>query len=1038
MLLFSDLHCSIKTLDLCLSILRNIHTRAKKLNVTVGFLGDFFDTVYRRGTIPVDMLNTLLDYFSNEWSVKMIMIPGNHDYIDASETEHALDAFEYASTYIKVINKPMVLDNILWVPWKRNTDDIKSVFQSMSNYDVIFGHFDVIGAMHSNIVSDRGLKKEDFPTLTITGHYHRPQTYGNVVYIGSPYQTSMSEAGQKKRLILLKNTKDIVSIPISYGPKRFKITEDPETWPTDIVKGDILYMDSFSPESLSNEAFDWIKHIKMLGVEVVIQRFLKDKKADALLTSETEQTPEEMFKRYGKHFKLENEPGYSNLLSMITKETVNDLKPVPSLLTFSDIKFEGFGPFVSEFTLNLSERGLTKVTGKWIEGSVGSSNGAGKSMATVSVFLWCLTGYSDMRASSSLKKSQASAASINHTKGMARATMNGFLGTTPWSVSRSSSLHDKTSFLEFVFDNKRITKSTQNMTQKEINRMLFRIPDTNNLPKAAQKRLHAWLMRTIVWEQVGMNKSWLEGNDKSTKEDLLMLCNMNIWSKLNEKVAQKLTFTESNYSSTKTLMNNAHVIKTQAMNRHSRLIQLKKEWIDKNNVKISQLRKDLTTYTSQMDQLGPEPIVGTKPENKLKRKHDDISKQFNIISHKKKSTERQASKYYNIDTEEGKSKFTSDVLEPVYNKEAPPSQILHNAIEEMAVRKQQMNLLLKAFNKPTVCPTCKQMIANHNKPTDKDIKEAQANLVQSKDIIKYEKEKIRKHNEKIKMENEKQLRISTWKTMVETNAEYEKTKTLFDICEREKNDLLEIQTHWDAQNILHSQWVSRRNEILSCIRLIQRNVDTLCNESCPMLTEEENVLQVIKENDLTIDKYTKHLKDLEKEVEEMKNIKLWTSTKGIQTYIVERILYKMSLITTDWCKRLFDEDSQGSPMFSMEIDEKEGISKILQFGEDKRAHALSGGQYRRLQIAAFMAWRTQSEIYTGIHTNLTILDEPAANIDVVGFRQMEKALKDWCGKNKTCIFISHDIDSDKDSTIYDTHIEIKASKGKSIVYDYEQ
>ena len=58
-----------------------------------------------------------------------------------------------------------------------------------------------------------------------------------------------------------------------------------------------------------------------------------------------------------------------------------------------------------------------------------------------------------------------------------------------------------------------------------------------------------------------------------------------------------------------------------------------------------------------------------------------------------------------------------------------------------------------------------------------------------------------------------------------------------------------------------------------------------------------------------------------------------------------------------------------------------------------------------------MAWRTQSEIYTGIHTNLTILDEPAANIDVVGFRQMEKALKDWCGKNKTCIFISHDIDS---------------------------
>tara|TARA_B100001248_G_scaffold262099_1_gene256065 strand:- start:1168 stop:4284 length:3117 start_codon:yes stop_codon:yes gene_type:complete len=1038
MLLFADLHCSIKTLDLCLDVLKDIHTRAIKMNTTVGFLGDFFDTVYRRGTIPVDMLNTLLDFFADEWKVEMIMIPGNHDYIDASETEHALEPFRYASNYIKIIDKPTVLNDILWMPWKRNNEEIKQVFRFVKNYKVIFGHFDVIGAIHSNILSDRGLKKDDFPTLTITGHYHRPQTIGNVTYIGSPYQTSMNEAEQRKRLLFLKNNVELVSIPVSYGPKRFKISEDPETWPTGLVKGDIVYMNSFSPENLSDEAFHWIKHIKTLGVDVIVQRFLKDKKADALLTSETEQTPEEMFKRYGKHFKLENEAGYSNLLSMIAKETVNDLKPIPSLLSFTDIKFEGFGPFVSEFTLNLSERGLTKVTGKWIEGSVGSSNGAGKSMATVSVFLWCLTGYSDMRASSSLKKSQASSASINHTKGMARATMNGFLGTKPWSVSRSSSLHDKTSFLEFVFDNKRITKSTQNMTQKEINKILFRIPETNNLPKASQKRLHAWLMRTMVWEQVGMNKLWLEGNDKSTKEDLLMLCNMNIWSKLNEKATQNLTFIESNYNSTKNLTNNARVIQTQAINRHKRLMKLKKEWIDKNNVKISKLRKDLTIYTTQMEQLGSEPVVGTKPENKLKRKHDDISKQFNIISHKKKSTESQASKYYKIHTEEGKSKFTSDVLEPVYDKKAPPSQILHNAIEEMAVRKQQMNLLLKAFNKPTVCPTCKQMIANHNKPTYKDIEQAKNNLLQSKEIIKYEKEKVRCHDEKIKIEHAKQIRIKAWKTMVETNAEYEKTKTLFDICQREKDHLLEIQTRWDAQNILHSQWVSRRNEILSCIRLIKRNVDTLCNESCPMLTEEENVLQVIKENDLTIEKYTHQLKELEKEIEEMKNIKLWTSTKGIQTYIVERILYKMSLITTDWCKRLFDEDSQGSPMFSMEIDEKEGISKILQFGEDKRAHALSGGQYRRLQIAAFMAWRTQSEIYTGIHTNLTILDEPAANIDVVGFRQMEKALKDWCGKSKTCIFISHDIDSDKDSSIYDTHIEIKASKGKSVLYDYEQ
>ena len=156
MLLFADLHCSVKTLNICLEILRDIHEKAKKLNTTVGFLGDFFDTVYRRGTIPVDMLNTLLDFFASEWTVHMTMIPGNHDYIDASETEHALDPFRYASEHITVIDKPTVVNGILWMPWKRNNEDIKQVFKFVTNVEVIFGHFDVIGAMHSNILSDRG------------------------------------------------------------------------------------------------------------------------------------------------------------------------------------------------------------------------------------------------------------------------------------------------------------------------------------------------------------------------------------------------------------------------------------------------------------------------------------------------------------------------------------------------------------------------------------------------------------------------------------------------------------------------------------------------------------------------------------------------------------------------------------------------------------------------------------------------------------------------------------------------------------------
>ena len=68
-----------------MKVLKMVHKEAKERNVSVGFLGDFFDHVYNKGTLPVDILNSLLRYFEQEWSVPMIMIPGNHDYFDASE-----------------------------------------------------------------------------------------------------------------------------------------------------------------------------------------------------------------------------------------------------------------------------------------------------------------------------------------------------------------------------------------------------------------------------------------------------------------------------------------------------------------------------------------------------------------------------------------------------------------------------------------------------------------------------------------------------------------------------------------------------------------------------------------------------------------------------------------------------------------------------------------------------------------------------------------------------------------------------------------
>lgn len=43
MLLFSDLHLSPKTFRTCMKVLRRVHKEAFERQISVGFLGDFFD-----------------------------------------------------------------------------------------------------------------------------------------------------------------------------------------------------------------------------------------------------------------------------------------------------------------------------------------------------------------------------------------------------------------------------------------------------------------------------------------------------------------------------------------------------------------------------------------------------------------------------------------------------------------------------------------------------------------------------------------------------------------------------------------------------------------------------------------------------------------------------------------------------------------------------------------------------------------------------------------------------------------------------------
>jgi DNA repair exonuclease SbcCD nuclease subunit len=253
-IIFSDLHVMPSTLSTCLQVLDTVHRTAVEFNAGIIFLGDFW---HHRGFVRVDCLNAVLQAMGT-WEVPSIMIPGNHDQIDLRGLNHALTPLsnayrihspievdgsiqrkQYAGPFI--ISHPTKFLNALFCPHIRDKETMKSILSSQetASSSALFVHADVKGAsMNDMITSRHGLSVSIFPAKkhVYSGHFHKPHVihagmkssnYTSIRYVGSPYQTSFSESGQDKSLLLLDSQRDwqcIAEIPIDIGPRFFRIS----------------------------------------------------------------------------------------------------------------------------------------------------------------------------------------------------------------------------------------------------------------------------------------------------------------------------------------------------------------------------------------------------------------------------------------------------------------------------------------------------------------------------------------------------------------------------------------------------------------------------------------------------------------------------------------------------------------------------------------------------------------------------------------------------------------------------------------------
>ena len=284
---FSDLHVSRKTKDVCLQTLKYVHDVAARENRGVLFLGDFW---HHRGALPVDTLNEIMFELS-KWTQPTIMLVGNHDQVNVQGSIHALEVLRMCNPEtIVVFDEPRVWRGALWLPYRKDQETLRrSVEDLMMTEEIkrtkraardgesndaeeglaiktVFCHADVMGAnvnqtfqMKNGVDSKETFSKEKTGIESIiSGHYHKPhfvERDSRVRYVGSPYQISRAEKNQEKYLLFLNDKWRDESLTDEEILKRSKIDIGPRYFDIDETIGESI--ETIAGDLRANDIVRW-------------------------------------------------------------------------------------------------------------------------------------------------------------------------------------------------------------------------------------------------------------------------------------------------------------------------------------------------------------------------------------------------------------------------------------------------------------------------------------------------------------------------------------------------------------------------------------------------------------------------------------------------------------------------------------------------------------------------------------------------------------------------------------------------------------
>jgi len=173
-------------------------------------VGDFFDN---RKMIDINFLNEVVEFLNSLQilvpDIEIICLLGNHDiyYRDSLEVS-LIKIIAKKVNFITVFDEPTMINNIQLFPWLVDgyleKEDIRG--------EIILGHFEIKNfEMVRGHSCDDGLDIDLFDDkMVLSGHFHLRGSRNNINYIGTPYQITWGDFGDRRGFYVLDNiTKEL-------------------------------------------------------------------------------------------------------------------------------------------------------------------------------------------------------------------------------------------------------------------------------------------------------------------------------------------------------------------------------------------------------------------------------------------------------------------------------------------------------------------------------------------------------------------------------------------------------------------------------------------------------------------------------------------------------------------------------------------------------------------------------------------------------------------------------------------------------------